>query len=344
MKNFRIILVNVIIIFIILFMSFASLYAYKTNPKAHDLMHEMNKNISLEYLIKISFTMLGNLLLTIYSFYFLLFRQFFKKKLTFKSVLFSVGIIVVLAFVRIITDDNSFKLSSIPGLFLWFLFFGGIGIGARALVEFFNAKEKQKELEKKNLQSELNLLRSQINPHFLFNTLNNIDALLRKDPEQASGLLIKLSVQMRYMLYDSNIEKISLASEIEFIKDYISLQKLRVKNDKAIKFVVDGQFEDKVIAPMLFIPFIENAFKHCTSKETSNAIEIHILESENDLNFYSGNLNDPENTGNKDKTGGIGLDLVKRRLDLIYPGKHFLEVTDNNNRFTVKLKLQLHGN
>ena len=104
---------------------------------------------------------------------------------------------------------------------LWVLFFGGLGFGARAILEYFNEKDKQKELEKKNLQSELNLLRSQINPHFLFNTLNNIDALVRKNPEQASELLIKLSVQMRYMLYDSNTEKISLNAELEFIKDYI---------------------------------------------------------------------------------------------------------------------------
>ncbi len=344
MKTFRIIIVHTVILFFISFMSFASLYVYKTNPEVHDLMHEMNSDITWEFLLKASFIMLGNLLLGIYSFYFILFKQIFKKKPSVKSVLFSLGVIVILICVRIFTDEGGVKFSSIPGSLVWILFFGGLGLGARAIIEYINEKDKQKELEKKNLQSELNLLRSQINPHFLFNTLNNIDALLRKNPEQASELLIKLSVQMRYMLYDSNTEKISLHSEIEFIKDYISLQKLRIKNQKAVTFILNGEFKNRIIAPMLFIPFIENAFKHCTKKEQAGAIQINIAENEDQLLFFTSNLYDPDNTGIKNKKGGIGLDLVKRRLTLIYPDKHFLEIMDENNRYTVTLTIQLDGN
>ena len=344
MKTFRIILVHAVILVFISFMSFASLYVYKTNPKVHDLMHEMNSDITWELLLKSSFFMLGNLLLGIYSFYFILFKQVFKKKLSVKSVLFSLGVIVLLVCIRIFTDEGDVKLSSIPGSVLWILFFGGLGLGARAIIEYFNEKDKQKELEKKNLQSELNLLRSQINPHFLFNTLNNIDALVRKNPERASELLIKLSVQMRYMLYDSNTEKISLGSEIEFIKDYISLQKLRIRNQKTVKFSINGEFKDKLITPMLFIPFIENAFKHCSDKEHEGAIEINIAENKDQLSFFTSNSYDPDKTGIKDKSGGIGLDLVKRRLKLIYPDRHFLEITSENSRFTVRLNIQLDGN
>lgn len=307
-------------------------------------MHEMNADITWEFLLKASFIMLGNLLLDIYSFYFIVFKQIFKKKASVKSVLFSLGVIVILICVRIFTDEDNVKLSSIPGSLIWVLFIGGLGLGARAIIEYFNEKDKQKELEKKNLQSELKLLRSQINPHFLFNTLNNIDALVRKNPEQASALLIKLSVQMRYMLYDSNTEKISLGSEIEFIKDYISLQKLRIRNQKTVSFTLNGEFNDKLITPMLFIPFIENAFKHCSDKEHEGAIEINIAENNDQLGFFTSNLYDPDGTGIKDKSGGIGLDLVKRRLKLIYPDRHFLEITDENNRFTVRLNIQLDGN
>lgn len=344
MRTFRIILVHAVILVFISFMSFASLYVYKTNPKVHDLMHEMNANLTWELLLKSSFLMLGNFLLGIYSFYFILFKQVFKKKPSVKSVLISVGVIVFLVCVRILTDEGDVKLSGVPGMVLWILFFGGLGLGARAIIEYFNEKDKQKELEKKNLQSELNLLRSQINPHFLFNTLNNIDALVRKNPEQASELLIKLSVQMRYMLYDSNTEKINLDSEIEFIKDYISLQKLRIRNQKAVKFTLNGEFKDKVIAPMLFIPFIENAFKHCSNKEHEGAIEIEISENHDQLGFFTSNSYDPDSTGEKDDSGGIGLDLVKRRLKLIYPERHVLEITDENSRFTVRLNIPLDGN
>lgn len=344
MKTVRIILVHAVILVFVSFMSFASLYVYKTNPKVHDLMHEMNANLSWEFLLKSSFIIWGNLLLEIYSFYFILFKQVFKKKLSVKTVLISAGVILILVCVRIFTDEGNAKLSSVPGTLLWILFFGGLGLGARAIIEYFNEKDKQKELEKKNLQSELNLLRSQINPHFLFNTLNNIDALVRKNPEQASELLIKLSVQMRYMLYDSNTEKINLGSEIEFIKDYISLQKLRIRNQNAVNFSLSGEFKDKVIAPMLFIPFIENAFKHCGNKEQEGAIEINIAENHHQLGFFISNIYDLESTGIKDKTGGIGLDLVKRRLKLIYPDRHVLDMKAENKRFTVTLNIQLDGN
>lgn len=344
MKTVRIILVHAVILVFISFISFASLYVYKTKPEVHDLMHQMDANITWEFLLKASFIMFGNMLLNIYSFYFVLFQQFFKKKLNVRSVLLSAGIIAFVVCVRLFTDEGDVKISDIPGALLWVLFFGGLGFGARAILEYFNEKDKQKELEKKNLQSELNLLRSQINPHFLFNTLNNIDALVRKNPEQASELLIKLSVQMRYMLYDSNTEKISLNSELEFIKDYISLQKLRIRNQNAVVLNLNGEFKDKDIAPMLFISFIENAFKHCGNKEQDGAVEISITENDGELAFIASNTCDPEDKGIKDKTGGIGLELVRRRLKLIYPDRHILEILKEKNRFTVRLNIHPDGN
>jgi LytS/YehU family sensor histidine kinase len=252
-------------------------------------------------------------------------------------------VILGLVLVELLLGTKKVDLSNTIGAFASTLIFGSLGLGARALVEYFNEKDQKKELEKKNLQSELGLLRSQINPHFLFNTLNNIDALIRKDPERASEILIKLSVQMRYMLYDSNIDKISLVSELEFIKDYMILQRLRIKNDHAVLLRVTGNPEGISISPMLFISFIENAFKHCTNKEQDGAIQINIsVEEGKRLCFRATNIFDPENIVNKDATGGIGLDLVKRRLDLIYAGKYALDTQQENNLYSVNLTINLN--
>jgi LytS/YehU family sensor histidine kinase len=230
-------------------------------------------------------------------------------------------------------------LGNLPGI----LIFGGIGLGARAILEFFKDKEKKKELERKNLQSELSMLRTQINPHFLFNTLNNIDALIRKDPAKASELLIKLSQEMRYMLYDSNTDKISLASEVEFIKDYISMQRSRVKNPDGIELNLDGNFNDVNLPPMLFIPFIENAFKHCHKQDEDKAIVFDLSRNNNELTFVSRNCFDPNRQVNRDKSGGIGLELVKKRLDLLYPGRHNFVIDKAGNQFQVSLTIKLDG-
>jgi two-component system, LytTR family, sensor kinase len=286
-------------------------------------------------------------IMVIYSFYFFMFSLLFRRPITYKSIIYIILIIIILTGIQnimsILIIQHTFKLKLNSSFFIFILIFGGIGLGARAILEYFKDKEKKKELERKNLQSELSLLRTQINPHFLFNTLNNIDALIKKEPAKASELLIKLSDEMRYMLYDSNTEKISLASEIDFIKGYISLQRSRFKNPNIVELKLDGDFGNIMIPPMLFIPFIENAFKHC-NQPVDNAITIYLAAKNNELFFQSKNCFDPENKGNKDKIGGIGLELVKKRLELIYPKKHSFTITKDGNMFTVSLTIQLNGN
>lgn len=343
MKKFRLILVNFLMLFFIVFLSFASLYVYQTMPEVRRLMDSVDKNMSIEYLIRQSFAAFVILFLTVYSFYFFIFYLLLKHKPTLKRIIITVLVVLGLVLVELLLGSKKIDLSNTIGAFASTLIFGSLGLGARALVEYFNEKDQKKELEKKNLQSELGLLRSQINPHFLFNTLNNIDALIRKDPERASEILIKLSVQMRYMLYDSNIDKISLASELEFIKDYMILQRLRIKNDHAVLLRVTGNPEGISISPMLFISFIENAFKHCTNKEQDGAIQINISVGDGQkLTFRATNIFDPENIVNKDASGGIGLDLVKRRLDLIYAGKYALALQQENNLYSVNLTIHLN--
>lgn len=148
---------------------------------------------------------------------------------------------------------------------------------------------------------------------------------------------------MRYMLYDSNTPTIDMQSEIRFVEDYISLQKLRIKNQDAIQFIVEREHESILIPPMLFIPFIENAFKHCCDFNKKGAIFIRIKAVEGKLLFEAKNCYDKHDTV-KDKTGGIGVDLAKRRLALLYPEKHLLKISEENNWYHVELKILLNEN
>jgi len=343
MKNLRIILVHIVLLGFVAFISFWSIYVYQNMPEVHKMMQNVDNSLDLPKLIQRCFITFGIFILTIYSFYFFVFNLLFKKKLSARNILFSVGIVLLLVGCTYLCSASCYKLSQIPGTLLGICFLGGIALGARAILEYFKDKEKKKELERKNLQSELSMLRTQINPHFLFNTLNNIDALIRKDPAKASEMLIKLSQEMRYMLYDSNTERISLNSEVEFIKDYISMQQSRIKNPDSIELNLRGNFNNAELPPMLFIPFIENAFKHCHKQDEEKSIVINLSRNDNEITFESRNCYDPNNMGNKDKTGGIGLDLVKKRLDLLYPGNHNFTIDKAGNQFQVSLTIKLNG-
>ena len=348
MKRVLTIIIHFVLVSLLSLLSFAGVVMYKTSSEYRKLIEKVASNINYETLLRSSITSFIALLLIVYGFYFGVFRFLLKEKNTKKSVRYGIGIIVIILVLeyvlKYIETCKPVNFSGLPATIIFTAFAGGIGLGARAIVEYFKDKEMRKELERKNLQSELTLLRSQINPHFLFNTLNNIDALIRKDPERASDLLIKLSVQMRYMLYDSNTDKIEFASEVEFIKDYIALQKMRMKNQQAVEFLVNGDYKGVLVPPMLFIPFIENDFKHCSKPDLDKAISISIFADKTNLRFHSKNIFDRDNIAKNDKIGGVGLELVKKRLELLYPGKHSLEISDDNGFFEVSIIIQLNGN
>ncbi len=202
------------------------------------------------------------------------------------------------------------------------------------LLEHWVQTEK---LAKQNLQSELALLKNQINPHFLFNTLNNIDSLIKSNTDKASETLVKLSDILRYMIYDTNVAKIQLSSEIRHIESYIELQKLQFANSELVSLSVRGNPGNIPVAPMLFIPFVENAFKHCTDKSIPGAIRITFTIHDHQVKFESVNVSDRTQRIHKDEAGGIGLNIVRRRLELIYPGMHTLSIKDENNTFSVTL-------
>jgi hypothetical protein len=215
----------------------------------------------------------------------------------------------------------------------------GLFASIKLVKYWFQNQQAKSELENKNKTSELALLRTQLNPHFLFNTLNNIDALILTNPEKASDAIIKLSDIMRFMLYDTNTDVVSLEKELNYLKSYIALQQMRFKDSKFVKFVNEGNCNGKTIAPMLFIPFVENAFKHGTKNVKSPGIEIYLTCGEDSIKFDVINHFDGTQEMNKDKTPGIGLANTRRRLELLYPDKHELRITRENGFYTSSLTI-----
>ena len=191
-----------------------------------------------------------------------------------------------------------------------------------------------------NLKTELSFLRSQVSPHFLFNVLNNIAALARIKSDDLEPTVMKLSVLMRYLLYETDEDKVIIKNEAEYLRDYIDLQKQRYGEELTLQVLFDLKEEWQTIEPMLLIPFVENAFKHGGGLIQHPDIYIHLEVDNNELHFIVRNKFEQHETI-KDKTSGIGLANVKRRLELLYPGKHNLLMNKENGWFTISLKLIL---
>ncbi len=208
------------------------------------------------------------------------------------------------------------------------------------MVDKIRAEKLQKEQEALQLGMELKLLRSQISPHFLFNVLTNLVSLARKRSDNLEASLLMLSGLMRYMLYDSG-KKIPLQQEVEYLQSYIELQKLRFGRDVQIEFNTSLCQETKhSIEPMLLIPFVENAFKHGTGVSLP-FININLTAGEDVLVFEVKNKFVPDTDASKDESSGIGLNNVRSRLALLYPGRHELVVYDQENLFSIHLTLKL---
>jgi two-component system LytT family sensor kinase len=199
-----------------------------------------------------------------------------------------------------------------------------------------------KEKENENLKTELSFLRSQVSPHFMFNVLNNMVALARKKSDALEPSLIKLSSLLRYMLYETDEEKVLLEREAEYLQSYIDLQVQRFGKKVRVNVQMDEIDRSYFIEPMLLIPFVENAFKHGTGLIENAEINIEMKAKNNMLQFTVSNQYNPSEQEIKDKTSGIGLQNVKRRLNLLYRDAHTLLICDKDNRFAVSLQLNLH--
>jgi sensor histidine kinase YesM len=212
----------------------------------------------------------------------------------------------------------------------------------KGFVNWFITIREKADLDKKNLQMELSLLKAQLNPHFLFNTLNNIDILIETDPKVASAYLQKLSGILRFVVYETSIEKIPLEKELDYIRKYVELQQIRTSNKQHVKLNIAGDPAGLMIGPMLFIPFIENAFKHASNKKMNEAITVEISIADKQINFTCTNVYDSNKTS-PERPSGLGIALLRQRLNLLYKDHHELKIEQTENTFYVISVIRLDG-
>ncbi|MBK8881357.1 MAG: histidine kinase [Bacteroidales bacterium] len=295
-------------------------------------------------------------IITFYAYYFLLFPKYLQQKMYFLSIIYGILISISVALAGYILlryfietgsiadmDSNGKKGRSTAIVVIGAMSFiatisGIISLVIKGFITWFNEIKIKELLKEKNHEMELALIKSKLDPHLLFNTINNIDTLILKDPVEGSAYLNKLSDIIRFMLYDTRADKISLSKEIEYIEKYISLQKLRTANKNYVDFSVTGNIGSKQIAPMIFIPFIENAFKHANNKKLENAITVSIILNDETLQLLCENRYDSKLTI-RNTYGGLGNELIQKRLNLIYAGNHTLEVNKTDELYSVNLKI-----
>ncbi|MFZ4544386.1 MAG: sensor histidine kinase [Saprospiraceae bacterium] len=211
-----------------------------------------------------------------------------------------------------------------------------------SIISEWKKQEKQRvELQNQTVASELRFLKTQINPHFLFNTLNSLYALTLKKSDDAPEVVLRLSEMMRYMLYECNEPQVPLTKEVAYIENYLNLEKLRLSKTIDLKFNVSGDTSNLSISPLLFIPFIENSFKHGVANQIGEGfVHIDLICKEKELSFCVENSRTQNNSlghHSGKRSGGIGLINVKRRLDLLYPNKNKLKIEEGLNTFKVCL-------
>jgi len=271
----------------------------------------------------------------------------YKKRYTYFAcshvVLFAVYLLIGWVNRLLLASDNQFNWRGhLLFTFFFFLFILAASVAFQMSRDRMKADKLAKDKENENLKTELSLLRSQVSPHFMFNVLNNMVALARKQSDQLEPSLIKLSSLMRYMLYETDGERVSLDKEIDYLQSYIDLQKQRFGKNLCVETAfsnIDGNYE---IEPMLLIPFVENAFKHGTGFIENARIAIELRVQNKLLYFEVKNRYKEGSDEIKDKTSGIGLANVKRRLNLLYGKKHQFTINKNDGWFTTTLQLNLH--
>ncbi len=294
--------------------------------------------------------------ITFYLFYFLLFPKYLQQKKFLLSMIYGlliaigsavIGYVLIRYFIesgRINDMDEGGKhgRSTAVRTIMIMTFIGSVcgtvALVLKGFITWFNEIKLKELLREKNHEMEMALIKSKLDPHLLFNTINNIDALILKDAVAASDYLNKLSDIMRFMLYETKADKIFLSKEIEYIDKYIALQKIRTANEYYVHFAVEGNAGNKLIAPMVFIPFIENAFKHTNNKKLENAIKINIFIEDGTVQLVCENRFDSKQKVQQSDSG-LGNELIQKRLHLIYPERHTLEVNKTDEQYSVNLTI-----
>jgi len=218
----------------------------------------------------------------------------------------------------------------------------GFSLGLGVLDKLSQNERQRKELEKEKLNSELALLKNQISPHFFFNTLNNIYTLIKVDTDEAQDAVHQLSKLMRYLLYESEHEKSKLSDELLFLNNYINLMKLRLNDKVNLEVSLPEETDNIMVPPLLFIAFVENAFKHGVSYRDPSFIKIRMTIENDKLIFVTQNSILKNKPDKDNQYSGIGLENIKKRLRLLYPGSHQLTIDTVDDVYTVKLILNIN--
>ena len=299
-----------------------------------------------------SFHIVAMLIISYLNYFFFL-PRFLKHKNIGRYIIEFIPVFVVLGYFlllgkRMILDDypnterwiysTRFAVNVIINAFFLVTFVGLL----KFVEDWFELEARKKEMENEQLTSELRFLKAQINPHFLFNTLNNLYYLAFNQSPNTTEVISKLSQMMRYMLYDSNHPRVALDKEIEYMQNYISLEQLRLEKEVPINFEVEGNTAGVMVAPLILITFLENAFKHGVSNSKDNYwIKAKIYIENTVLNYKVENSKMPESSKTVTQKSGIGLQNVKRRLELSYPENYQLTVKEQADSYMVDLKLNL---
>ncbi|MEO0733009.1 MAG: histidine kinase [Bacteroidota bacterium] len=237
-------------------------------------------------------------------------------------------------------------LDNLYSYFFSMFLVAGLSTVGKIMVDWIVQNRKKTVAENETMQSELRFLKSQINPHFLFNTLNSLYALTLKKDDKAPDIVIKLSEMMRYMLYECNEPRVPLRKEINYLQNYLDLERLRQRKGIDIQLEVTGNVSDQMLAPLLLIPFLENSFKHGVNANIRDGFVYATLRVEDrTVNFTLENSKGsqmPDQLHGNRPSGGIGLKNVRRRLDLLYPKSYDLRVEESPTTYTVKLALELY--
>lgn len=248
-------------------------------------------------------------------------------------------------FTKLTTNEEYYKGIHLPRIIstLWdtlsFLLFTGM---IKFVLDWFELENKRKQLENEKLNAELNYLKSQINPHFLFNTLHNLNSLVYAGAKNANDVIVKLSNIMRYMIYESGKEQVPLTSEIDYMNDYIHLESIRLNNSFKLDLKITGSVGQVMIAPLMLITFLENAFKHGVSDQEPDCwINLSITVDTQGLLHYHVSNKKIKNSKHAKLKSGFGLDNVKKRLGLSYPESYTLSVIDTEHAYTIYLILRL---
>lgn len=291
----------------------------------------------------------GFILTCLYVFYchfFLLTRYSGKKKkatyyLSLAAIILTGPFIYLLFHSRSPDSPNSFSEQYVIFLMSFVLPFIFLSWLARVTENLVINTFKKEQLEKQAVESELYYLKSQINPHFLFNTLNNIHTLVYKQAASAPEAVMQLASLMRYMIYESNAPTVPLKREMDYLQDYVSLQQLRYKQNPVVELKINGNIDSTQIAPLLFIHLLENAYKHSPGRLNPADIKVSVEIEEDILTFSIVNPVGTANSSELDEPSGIGLPNVKKRLALLYPNRHSLDIHNTGETFALVLKI--HG-